>query len=534
MTHEIRYCIQSNEDFVDYLLLEDKAIYMNFFDWMFKTSREKVLQSYDEYWRRLCQYFELFARRRVNDDVHKQMRRFLNGVFPAERKIARRTKEKNTLDVDVFCVIYRRHWVHSRFFAWKYDRTIFHGHALVRHYGTRPGFLLPQKTSLPDDSSMSKRKRTDAFQSVLPKYVSLEDLPDSVCYRDIELFYLKTLKANVTSFVPSSSFTISKVDQKALMELTPELIWRLRVPHRSLSLPLRWKPEVLNMPLLRRLERTPCDYELHESLPMTYESSRQALRELGRMLDFKTISDITTSAAGLQTKSIEFYQPGAAKGAWPVWRRGLRKVLPNTIHRARPPACRSSSTVSGRSITHRWKHAQDKRSISTAMRTSVLSANTLRALSAPLSKTRSSQKISGQASEILGGRRSRDSQKGPFPDAFVLEVDRQIKQPLGESDVEGCDVDSLADEDLELRTPKELWLRISYLLDASKLPRTWLRFCGSLNRPDEAIESIGILMTAIMNCLDRRKSPRLPSFSIESCSAQIFFQANRFSSSPPY
>jgi hypothetical protein len=75
MTHEIRYCIQSNEDFVDYLLLEDKAIYMNFFDWMFKTSREKVLQSYDEYWRRLCQYFELFARRRVNDDVHKQMRR---------------------------------------------------------------------------------------------------------------------------------------------------------------------------------------------------------------------------------------------------------------------------------------------------------------------------------------------------------------------------------------------------------------------------------------------------------------------------
>jgi hypothetical protein len=61
------------------------------------------------------------------------------------------------------------------------------------------------------------------------------------------------------------------------------------------------------MPLLRRLERTPCDYELHESLPMTYESSRQALRELGRMLDFKTISDITTSAAGLQTKSIVCY-----------------------------------------------------------------------------------------------------------------------------------------------------------------------------------------------------------------------------------
>ena len=60
---------------MDYLLLEDQAIYMNFFDWMFKTSREKALQSYDEYWRRLCQYFQLFARRGVNDDVHTQMRR---------------------------------------------------------------------------------------------------------------------------------------------------------------------------------------------------------------------------------------------------------------------------------------------------------------------------------------------------------------------------------------------------------------------------------------------------------------------------
>lgn len=39
--------------------------------------------------------------------------------------------------------------------------------------------------------------------------------------------------------------------------LTPELIWRLRVPKRLPSLPLRWKPEKLNTPLLRRLDRTP-------------------------------------------------------------------------------------------------------------------------------------------------------------------------------------------------------------------------------------------------------------------------------------
>jgi hypothetical protein len=37
-------------------------------------------------------------------------------------------------------------------------------------------------------------------------------------------------------------------------DLTPELIWRLRVPKRSSSLPLRWKPDVLNTPLLRRYD----------------------------------------------------------------------------------------------------------------------------------------------------------------------------------------------------------------------------------------------------------------------------------------
>ncbi|KAJ5708139.1 hypothetical protein N7488_007940 [Penicillium malachiteum] len=70
-------------------------------------------------------------------------------------------------------------------------------------------------------------------------------------------------------------------------ELTPELIWRLRVPKHTSSLPLRWKPEVLNTPILRRFERTPYGHEVHESLSMTYESSRQALKELGRDAKFE-------------------------------------------------------------------------------------------------------------------------------------------------------------------------------------------------------------------------------------------------------
>jgi hypothetical protein len=56
--------------------------------------------------------------------------------------------------------------------------------------GTRPGVLLPQKASL-SDTSLDKRKRDQTFQSDLPKYVSVDDLPSSVCYRDIELFILK-------------------------------------------------------------------------------------------------------------------------------------------------------------------------------------------------------------------------------------------------------------------------------------------------------------------------------------------------------
>jgi hypothetical protein len=36
-----KFGLESNQDYVDYLLLEDQAIYMNFFDWIFKTSQKK-------------------------------------------------------------------------------------------------------------------------------------------------------------------------------------------------------------------------------------------------------------------------------------------------------------------------------------------------------------------------------------------------------------------------------------------------------------------------------------------------------------
>ncbi|KAF5015788.1 hypothetical protein F66182_12752, partial [Fusarium sp. NRRL 66182] len=171
-----KYCLQSNADYEKYLLSEDQAIYMNFFDWMHKTSREKRLQSYDEYWRRLKQYFSLFARRRMEPEVQEQMRRVYRIPPPCEL---------------AYCPILQ---------------------------------------------IISYAFRDKAF-------------------------------ANTT--------------------LTPELIWQLQVPDYRTSLPLYWKPEVLDTPLLRHVHSTEYGLELHQSLPMAYTSSREALRELGRDAKFE-------------------------------------------------------------------------------------------------------------------------------------------------------------------------------------------------------------------------------------------------------
>ena len=146
-----RFCIQSNEDYVDYLLLEDHAIYMNFFDWMFRTSREKRLQSYDEYWRRLCQYFELFAHRRINEHAHKQMRRvraFLlfrgdkaNGGIVSRGSLSGRAQDPPTNEGQehprrrcLLCALPAPLGPFEVFSSWKYGCPVRHSAAMVCHY----------------------------------------------------------------------------------------------------------------------------------------------------------------------------------------------------------------------------------------------------------------------------------------------------------------------------------------------------------------------------------------------------------------
>ncbi|KAI2788543.1 hypothetical protein POX_e06562 [Penicillium oxalicum] len=520
-----KFCIQSEEDYVEYLLSEDQTIYMNFFDWMFRTSRTKVLQSYDEYWRRLCQYFSLFARRRVNDAVREQMRRFLDNVFPAERKIARRTKQKNTLDVDVFCVTYRHHWVHSRFFR--------HGSMIVQFAtvqlwsaitGTRPGVLLPQNSSLPGESSSGKRNQGPVFQSDLPKYKSLKELPDSVCYRDIELFYLKDRESNRdvlcaviefrnlkgrpegadgTKFFMHGDYQlaycpIAQIVSFAFRDgafennLTPDLIWRLRVPKRSGSLPLRWKPEVLDIPLLRRLERTPYGYELHKTLPMTYNSSRQALRELGRDAKFEddighynyrrwAANEVNKNFTSQERQRVlgqsgdavferHYQSQFIARDLQHVVllrpsQENLLRVAGSMLRKRDPLAPSGLTDVHKRAICQSPEilHLRrEKRELMAEMRAL---AGTVKNAQKPFphlyQRHQAVDKELSKLRKALTTDTQEAARKDYFRNAPVLEVDKQIKQLLGESD----GADSSDDEYWELPTPEYIFSERARLVE---------------------------------------------------------------------
>jgi hypothetical protein len=69
--------------------------------------------------------------------------------------------------------------------------------------------------------------------------------------------------------------------------LTPELVWSLRVPKRLHVLPLKWKKDKLDIPVLRRMRQTPSGVEVDPILSMTYDSSNSALKDLGEGLGYE-------------------------------------------------------------------------------------------------------------------------------------------------------------------------------------------------------------------------------------------------------
>jgi hypothetical protein len=63
-----RYYIHIHIDYKVALLSEESSMYMNFIDWMAKTSRKKK-KTYNDYWKLLCICFSLLARRQITDNV---------------------------------------------------------------------------------------------------------------------------------------------------------------------------------------------------------------------------------------------------------------------------------------------------------------------------------------------------------------------------------------------------------------------------------------------------------------------------------
>lgn len=86
------------------------------------------------------------------------------------------------------------------------------------------------------------------------------------------------------TYIVSQAFRDRVFENK---ELTPELFWRLRVRGRGHSLPIRWKKEKLDIPVLRRMDQTAYEYEVHRSMAMTYESSHSGLKDLGEDAGFE-------------------------------------------------------------------------------------------------------------------------------------------------------------------------------------------------------------------------------------------------------
>jgi hypothetical protein len=65
-------------------------MYMNFIDWMARTSRKKKKKTYSDYWKLLYICFSLLAQRQISGNVLEQMRRvqptvLCSGIIVANR-----------------------------------------------------------------------------------------------------------------------------------------------------------------------------------------------------------------------------------------------------------------------------------------------------------------------------------------------------------------------------------------------------------------------------------------------------------------
>ena len=219
-----RYCHHLDVDHRAALLSEETAKYMNFFDWMARTSRKKKKRTYITYWEGLSVYYSLLARRQMPDDILKQMRRVYLSIFPAgivvadrhqylntrlraDHGVSVRSKPKHTMSPEDLGVLLRQLWLYTGLAP--LGRQILQMAFVLlccSFTGTRPRILVPPASTdstSPEDSeagkdakeepSLSKRdgESGDDFRSDIPRHIRYDELPRYLCYRDIDLFVIR-------------------------------------------------------------------------------------------------------------------------------------------------------------------------------------------------------------------------------------------------------------------------------------------------------------------------------------------------------
>jgi hypothetical protein len=69
--------------------------------------------------------------------------------------------------------------------------------------------------------------------------------------------------------------------------LTPELLYKLRVPKRLHVLPLRFKKSIHNIPIFRSTVRTASGVVTYLILPRSYHSASDDLKRLGEVAGYR-------------------------------------------------------------------------------------------------------------------------------------------------------------------------------------------------------------------------------------------------------
>ena len=134
------------------------------------------------------------------------LHQYINTRLRADHGVAVRCKAKQTLSAESLGILLRQLWLYTRI-------TVL-GRLLLQESwvllsssitGTRSRVMVPpayvlaaskkpvmedEMMGLPPSSKRWRRNRDD-FQSDIPKYIRYDDLPPTLCYRDIDLFVIR-------------------------------------------------------------------------------------------------------------------------------------------------------------------------------------------------------------------------------------------------------------------------------------------------------------------------------------------------------